>query len=277
MTASMEKLLTGIGGIDFTTSIINQRGGVALSANYPAKVDPRGTVMFDPAFGNGDWKGVPDGLNITKHPELNPDDYKSVNFAELGILFKNGAPYKSRPYDLFLYEEVCYLKAEAALRGFISGVNAKAEYEKGVTASFATWGVSGKATDYLASSDKNIAGTSPKFDDNSGNGNTQLEKIITQKYLALFPDMSQEAWNDKRRLNLPRTDVARDRNELIWPSQSTDVKDVSNYIKRVEYPESENTINETEYKKALQLLGGNDQVNTKIWWDKGMNYCTSAN
>ncbi|MDR1763135.1 MAG: SusD/RagB family nutrient-binding outer membrane lipoprotein [Dysgonamonadaceae bacterium] len=286
MTTSMEKLLTGIGGMDFPTTLTNKRGGTPLSAVHPAKVDPRGPVMFDPAFGSkengvylagsGDWKGRPDGLNISNHAELNPIEYQSTNFAELGILYSGSSPYKSRPYDLFLYEEICFLKAEAALRGFISG-DAKSLYEEGVRASFATWGVSSQADNYLSSTEKNLAGTSAKYDDNTGAGNTQLEKIITQKYLALFPDMSQEAWNDKRRLNLPRTDVALDRYTAVWPTQSTDVKNVANYIKRVQYPNSEIQGNDAEYKKGLQLLGGADRVDTKIWWDKGVNYCTSAN
>ena len=277
MSSSMEKLLSGIGGIDFPASVTNDRSGKALSANHPAMVDPRGTQMFDPAFENGDWRGMPDGMDITKHPELDPTKYRSVVFAEMGFLKNNGTVRTARPYDLFLYEEVCFLKAEAAFRGFVSGLDAKTEYEKGVNASFATWGVADKADAYLSSTEKNVAGTSARFDDTSGAGNTALEKIITQKYIALFPDMSQEAWNDKRRLNLPRTDVALDRNELIWPSHSTDIKDVTNYIKRVEYPESEKTLNEVEYNKALTLLGGTDQVSTKIWWDLGKNYCTSAN
>lgn len=277
MTTTMEKLLTNLGGQDFPTNIKNQRGGVALSADHPAKVDPRGTLMFDPAFNNGAWKGRPDGLNITKHPELTATDYQSVKFSELGILYNNGAPYITRPYDVFLYEEVCFLKAEAAARGFATGLNARKEYEAGITSSFAKWGTTDKLTAYLQSNDKNLAGTSVNYADNAGAGNTALEKILTQKYLALFPDMAQEAWNDKRRLNLPRTDVAMDRNELLWPTRSTDVKNPANYIKRVEYPESENTVNGAEYQKALQLLGGADAVNTKIWWDLGKNYCTSTN
>jgi hypothetical protein len=274
MTKSMEKLLTGIGGIDFPTGIVNKRGGKPLSSVHPAQVDPRGTVMFDPAYENGDWKGRVDGLNISKMPELEAEN-KSVVCAELGILYNNGRPYETRPYDIFLYEEVCFLKAEAAARGFISG-DAKAEYEKGVRASFATWQAADKVEAYLASTAKNLAGTSAKFDDAEGDGNTVLEKIITQKYLALFPDMSQEAWNDKRRLNLPRTDVALNRNETIWPSYSPDVKNPANYIKRVQYPNSEIQVNKTEYDKALGLLGGPDRVNTSIWWDKNKNYCTSA-
>ncbi len=277
MTTTMEKLLTNLGGQAFPANVKNQRGGVALSAVHPAKADPRATLMFDPAFGNGDWKGRPDGLNITKHPELPADNYQSVKFSELGTLYKGGTPDITRPYDVLLYDEVCFLKAEAALRGFASGLNARSLYEEGITVSFARWGTSDKLAAYLLSNDKNLAGTSVNYADNSGAGNTELEKIITQKYLSLFPDVAQEAWNDKRRLNLPRTDVAMDRNELIWPTRSTDVKNVANYIKRVEYPESENTINNAEYQKALQLLGGTDAVNTKVWWDKGKNYCTSSN
>src|SRR5690606_12356809 len=100
---------------------------------------------------------------------------------------------------------------------------------------------------------------------------------ITQKYLALFPDMSQEAWNDKRRLNLPRTDVAKDRYTAIWPKNTStfDANDPVNFIKRVQYPSSELQTNETEYNKGLTLLGGPDLVNTKIWWDTGKNYVTS--
>jgi hypothetical protein len=284
MTCTMEKLLTGIGGIDFPTEIKNQRGGVALSSVHPAKADPRATKMFDPAYESGDWKGRPDGLNVTAHPELTASDYQSVDFSELGILYNGGAPYNTRPYDLFLYEEVCFLKAEATLRGYIQG-DAKAFYEEGVNASLATWGVAGNAAEYLASTEKNLAGTSAKWEDNTGDintsgvgsGNTKLEKIITQKYLALFPDMSQEQWNDKRRLNLPRTEVARDRYTAIWATYNTNVKDVNNYIKRVQYPNNEIQVNEAEYNKGVQLLNGADKVNTKLWWDKSSNYCTSDN
>ena len=115
---------------------------------------------------------------------------------------------------MFLYEEVCFLKAEAALRGYISG-DAKAFYEAGVNASLATWGVAGNAAGYLASTDKNLAGTSANWDDN--------------------------------------------------------------YIKRVMYPDNERMVNEAEYNKGVQLLNGTDKVNTKLWWDKGVNYCTSDN
>lgn len=289
MSSSFGKLVEGIGGIAWEGSIVNQRAvwdnkspeeRVDASYKHPEKIDPRATVMFDPpyarpasaAYGNA-WAGLTPGLSVS---DRGKDEYNRNYYPELGILFKDGAPYKSRPYDLFLYEEVCFLKAEAFLRDFAQG-DAKAEYEKGVRASFDTWGVSGHAAAYLASTDKNLAGTSAKFDDDiTAAGNTPLEKIITQKYLSLFPDMAMEAWNDKRRLNLPRMDVPASRNELLYDNSDRDIRKPANFIKRVQYPQNEIQVNKTEYDKGVQLLGGPDVVSTPVWWDKNKNYCTSG-
>jgi hypothetical protein len=277
MTASIYKLLANIGGIDFPEGIVNRRAqyntGVATPVStHPDKVDPRGPVMFDPAYEGGAWAGIPYGI---PRESAGTGIYRTVLWAELGTLIKGGAPYKTRPYDLMLFEEICFLKAEVALRGFASG-DAKSEYEKGVRASFATWGVADKADAYLASNDKNLAGTSADYDDQTRDGNTALEKIITQKYLALFPDMSMESWSDKRRLNLPRMDVSLYRDELLYSSSNKNILDPANFIKRIQYPQSETQVNKAEYDKGVQLLGGSDRCNTKIWWDANKNYCTSS-
>jgi len=270
MTKTFEKLVTGIGGMDFPTDIMNQRGSTPLSKVHPAKADPRAPVMFDPAFETGDWTGITFGL-----PNSNYSATLAKSCAEMGFLMKDGAAYKNRPYDVMLFEEVCFLKAEAMERGFIAG-NAKEEYEKGVRASFATWGVATVVDTYLASTEKNLAGTSANYDDVAGDGNTRLEKIITQKYIAAFPDVAMESWNDKRRLNLPRFDVGEFRNEAFYSASNKDIKDPKNFIRRVQYPEQENQINNTEYKKGVEMLGGPDNVTTPVWWDLLKNYCTSA-
>jgi hypothetical protein len=266
MTSSMEKLLTGIGGIDWPATI--------PAAIKPAKVDPRGPVMFDVASA-GSWKGVPPGL----HPNnVNQEPNKSTEISILGVytVGPEGARKLTRKYDLLLYDEVCFLKAEAALRGFGPG-SAKAEYEKGVTSSFTRWGVTGVSA-YLASTDKNTAGTSANFDDVAGAGNTQLEKIITQKYISLFPDVSIEGWSDKRRLNLPRFDVCAYRDPATYGSAPTDIKNPASFIKRVRIPASEAVNNTVEYNKGVALMGaGGDRTNTPLWWDTNSNKCTSPN
>jgi hypothetical protein len=286
MTSSFEKLVEGIGGIAWEGAKDNQRAlfsgeSKRVDGNYrhPSHVDPRATRMFDPpytkpeaaSYGNA-WKGLTVGLSPGEGKKA---ENNRPYYPELGILFKAGKPYMSRPYDVFLYEEVCFLKAEAFLRGFAVG-DARAAYEEGVQASFATWGVAQHAGAYLSSTAKNLAGTSAKFDDDiTAAGNTPLEKIITQKYLALFPDMAMEAWNDKRRLNLPRMDVPAYRTELLYNNSDTDIRKPHNFIKRVQYPQNEIQINKAEYEKGVQLLGGKDVVSTPIWWDTNANYCTS--
>ncbi|RPH32163.1 MAG: SusD/RagB family nutrient-binding outer membrane lipoprotein [Bacteroidales bacterium] len=265
MTSSFEKLVTNIGGIDWPLSV--------SATTKPAKIDPRAVVMFDPSS-SGIWKGVTPGL----HPNnVNQSPNAKTEIAILGefIVGKPAARNISRDYDLMLYEEVCFLKAEAALRGFATG-NAKTEYEAGIHVSFTRWGVSG-AEAYILSNDKNTAGTSANFDDISGTGNTQLEKIITQKYISLFPDVSIEAWSDKRRLNLPRFDVLAYRDPLIFGSLPSDITDPRSFIKRVKIPNAESTNNAVEYEKGVILMGtGGDRTSTNLWWDINKNYCTSA-
>lgn len=266
MTSSFEKLATNIGGIDWPVDV--------SATTFPAKVDPRAVVMFNPSS-DGIWKGVPPGL----HPnDVNIAPNQKSEIAILGEYIVGPASSRniSRPYDLMLFEEVCFLKAEAISRGFIGG-SAKSEYELGVKSSFDRWQVAG-ADDYLASTEKNIAGTSANYDDVVGAGNTPLEKIITQKYLALFPDMSIEAWSDKRRLNLPRFDVLAYRDPAIYAALPSDVLDSRSFIKRVKIPNIESINNADEYNKGVALMGaGGDKTSTNLWWDKNMNYCTSTN
>ena len=80
-----------------------------------------------PGIENGDWKGLVYGA---KAEEANTGIYQSKQCAEMGFIIKDGAPYKSRPYDMFLSEEVDFLKAELFARNLVAG-DAKAAYEAG--------------------------------------------------------------------------------------------------------------------------------------------------
>lgn len=277
MSKSYEKLVTNMGGIAWpegvknVTPMLSGKPAIPVSGVHPAKIDPRAPKMFQPGIGNGDWKGLIFGAKVE---DANVGIYESKNCAELGFLVKDGAMYKSRPYDLFLYEEVCFLKAELYARNIVTG-NAKTEYENGVRASFDKWGVGSQVADYLASMDKNEAGTSAKYDDLQGNGNTALEKIITQKYIAGVPDLALEGWNDKRRLNLPRMDVAVYRDQSVYNNDDKDIKKSQNFIKRMKYPVNETLTNLPEYNRGLDMLGNKDLVSIPLWWDVNKNYCTS--
>lgn len=257
MTTTFAKILTGIGGIAYD--------GAATTA--PAVVDPRGSRFFDPSINGKKWTGVYPGLPSEEHVNIGPNN---SFISEIYVI-----PNDKRKIDIFLYPEVCFLVAEAAERGIVSQ-DAKQWYEAGVKASFAAWSVQG-ADNYLKSNAKNSWGTSANYDDNTGGGNTRLEKIITQKYIANYPDVSYQAWNDKRRLNLPAFDVPkyRDPGAGSFPAGSN-IADAKNFISRQIFPQSEALNNQAKYNAGVQLLGGADKVSTNLWWDLDKNYCTTV-
>lgn len=174
--------------------------------------------------------------------------------------------------------EVAFLKAEAALVGYIPG-NAEQYYKQGIQLSFAQWGLSSEeATAYMESTkqpaafqDKINANYSqsapstitPKWD-NSADEEVKLERIITQKYLAIYPN-GQEAWSEWRRTGYPR---------LLRP-----LSNISNFgvvtsdghkdgVRRWPYPQSELTQNKENVQDAInKYLGGNNMANINVWWD----------
>ena len=151
----------------------------------------------------------------------------------------------------------------------------KANYEAGVTASFTQHGVSGVAN-YLADNTStpadfvdalnaanNIAYASDvKIAYNAtGTNEEKLEQIITQKWIAMFPD-GQEAWSEFRRTGYPR----------IFPvvvNNSGGTIDTNIQIRRVNFVQSEINTNGENVQAAIRLLGGPDNGGTRLWWDTG--------
>ncbi|SHF88900.1 SusD/RagB family nutrient-binding outer membrane lipoprotein [Dysgonomonas macrotermitis] len=257
MTTTMEKMITGIGGFPYTG---------AATGKKPSHVDPRAQTWFDPSNQGSNFQGV----NVAPITW----DENTISWISATIKADN-----RRPLDQLTYVETCFMLAEAVHRGFVSageaGGDDKAWYEKGVKASFARWGVSAKADDYLASTAKNGWGTSAKYDDTSGAGNTKLEKIVTQRYLGLFTDLSFHVWNDKRRLNLPAMDIPEYQNTSVgtWPRDGN-IQNPMNYFQRGMYPQNEEMNNP---KYTLVPLGGENIVTVPLWWaSKKANYCTST-
>lgn len=264
LTTSMEKVLKGIGGMPYTgTATVN-----------PGNVDPRGERMFDPSL-QGKWVGIIPGYEDNASTTTAKENAGTMSTTWI-------IPNDQRKTDILLYAEACFLAAEALERYGIAdptGKTAKTRYEDGVVASFGYLSIAeSKARTYLTSDAKNDWGTSANYDDAAGAGNTKLEKIITQKYIAGYPDISAQAWNDKRRLNLPAFDIpeSRDSGSGTYPSDG-DIQNPSNYISRVIYPQSEKLINETNYNAGVAQLQGGDKTSSALWWaSKRSNYCTSA-
>lgn len=98
-----------------------------------------------------------------------------------------------------------------------------------------------------------------------------LSKIMTQKYIAQMPWQPLEATNDYRRTGLPFIENPYYSTSLTY---MTSFYNENNYnestvkfmYSRVRYPASLKTKNAEGYKKALELLGGDDLPQTPLAW-----------
>ena len=172
--------------------------------------------------------------------------------------------------------EVAFLKAEAkAVFGFDMGPGTAEDfYREGIRLSFEQWGLSGDCEAYLADAtslpasyvdplgkESNTGETGAitvKWDER-GDFETNLEQIITQKWLAIFPS-GFEAWCEFRRTGYPRLMPATN-------NRSGGVIPQGGYANRMPYPVEEYQENNAHINEALTLLGGPDNMATRLWWD----------
>ncbi|SMG49887.1 SusD/RagB family nutrient-binding outer membrane lipoprotein [Arenibacter troitsensis] len=129
------------------------------------------------------------------------------------------------------YAEVCFLKAEAALRGW--GSDAEGNYNRGVQASLDTWGIGDEYADYIDNAEVAYNGT--------------LAQIMEQKWIANFATAS-ESYLDWRRTGLPDLQTG--------PFALSSVIPV-----RFQYPDEERNINEANYNAALSSLETTSHTN----------------
>lgn len=210
----------------------------------------------------GTYKGVPQGTGLT----TKDNRYRMCS--------RSTVSQTTNPI-LMTAAEVWFLRAEAALRG-ISSENAKECYEKGVRISFEQWGVSG-ADMYLQSNavpnnykdpfDENfdmkaLITTTPNWNDASSI-EEQFEKIITQKWLAIYPE-GNEAWTEQRRTGYPRL-------FKVKVNKSGGAIDTNIMIRRLPFPADLQKSNPTQYNSLKSALGGADNGGTRLWWDTGKN------
>ena len=180
--------------------------------------------------------------------------------------------------------EMDFLRAEGALRGWSMGGTPQFFYERGIRNAQ----VEGRYdeerqmyaeyVDQYMKLDKAIAYTyvDPMDDANniasvttigvkwneSDDRETKLEKIITQKYLSLFP-YSNEAWTEMRRTGYPK---------LFPVLNAADYGDGSlndgDLIRRMPLPGRGTTVGLDDINTSgIDAIGGNDVQATRVWWD----------
>ena len=227
--------------------------------------------------------GIRSGVHVGEGQSHSANQY--VAFSRI-----NPDAFFFAPIYLMKLSEVCFLRAEGAIRGWRMGGNAQDFYEKGIR--------HGSCEDRKEKyEDANNDNKNP-YDDKieayiqlehpvsytyvdptgdtpnmasvtkigvkwneSDNLETKLEKIITQKYIAGFP-YSFEAWADLRRTGYPKLFEVLNASDADGSLQQGDI------IRRLPFPNR----TEAETKKdiertGLNALGGSDRVGTRLWWD----------
>lgn len=235
--------------------------GATMDAYLNGFGDPRIGVYFTPNKDNK-YRGLRNG-HYDGNKFKDDDGLSKPNIA-------NGAPY---PW--MTAAEIYFLRAEGALLNWNMGGTAEDLYEQGIRISFDQHAVSNVEA-YIASTNQPAAypgywnqGYSPSISAPStitvawNSNDTQqrkLERIITQKWIAMYP-CGQEAWSEFRRTGYPK--IFPIVNNMSGNVVSTDIQ-----VRRIPFPESEYLGNKAEVDKAIKLLGGGlDNGATRVWWD----------
>ncbi|THV63229.1 SusD/RagB family nutrient-binding outer membrane lipoprotein [Chryseobacterium candidae] len=251
--------------------------GAPLMAYMNGYNDPRLSAYAIPAKDadvQGKYIGIRQGIDLlngkSTYGGFSQPQAKSAN----GDYF-SGTDGKMK---LFTAAETWFLKAEAALRGYAGAGDIQTNYTTGVQQSFGEWGKSASVATYLADNTSTEAPyVDPKNADNNiglghpqlstitiawNNGDTnerKLERIITQKWLSLYPN-GPEAWAEQRRTGYPILFKVR-------KNDSGGAISTEAMIRRIPFTIDTKT-SLYNYQQAAQMLNGPDTGGTKLWWDK---------
>lgn len=270
-------MLTTVNSKNPFTTITNW-GEFRMSASMESILkgydDPRMPAYFSEAIdGDSDGDGVPyEGLRngqakVDKVPALNTGN------SDMAVAFlPEGKGGLNPPIMVMTAAEMYFLRAEGAMVGWEMGGTTQEMYEEGIRMSMKDRiGADDAAIDaYIASTNTPAAADAnspaqtdiPVAFDAAGDMERQLEQIITQKWIALYPD-GWEAFAELRRTGYPKT----------YPLLNTDNPDLAttDIFRRMTFVDGEFSNNEAAVLAAQQLgelsSRGGDKNSTKVWWD----------
>lgn len=196
-----------------------------------------------------EYRGVPNLLpyNSEEWENYNLDAALGDPLGEWGDVSRVGEWFlnNDRPVHLIGYSEICFLKAEAVLKGWWTG-DINELFEEGISAHMAYMNEYSAETNI---SDMDILNYNNQFQ------NIDLEDIITQKYILFTYENVFEAYADYRRTGYP-----------VLLNYFEEGIDLDIFPRRLRYPYSEYTLNRDNYLQAVERQGSDTQL-TRIWWD----------
>lgn len=249
---------------EISESFQDIRMGATMDCYLNGYNDPRISKYFRSASQDGKYHGVRNGMtNIAKD---------SYIVAASGLNFEENSTMQWMDVS-----EAYFLLAEAKLRLGLGNETVQKYYEQGIQTSFQSKGASGVEA-YM--SDEEALPLESYFDpvtkrstnvgsslsrktiawDNAVSDEEKLEKIMIQKWIALYPD-GQEAWSEMRRTGYPGFVRI---SSYAYQSEVAD----GELISRLKFPTTEYSDNSQNTQAAVALLGsGGDSAGTRLWWD----------
>lgn len=247
-----------------TTAWGDSRACADIIAYMNGYNDPRLSKYFTKSnvSGSGDFLGLRTGISISGKDWA--DKYSSTTYVQ------------TAPTLWMSPAEISFLRAEGALRKWDMGGKAQDFYEEGIKLSFAQWMADGSQA-YIEDdihlpgdnddpdptlATKAISTIAIKWNE-LDSFERNLERIITQKWIAMYP-LGLEAWSEQRRTGYPHFFPV-----LVNSSSEPELK--TRLASRIPFPPDEKNNNTQNYNEAIILLGGDDNYSTKLWWDKNPN------
>ena len=200
------------------------------------------------------------------------------------------------PLYLMKMSEVCFLRAEGALRGWNMGGTAQSFYEQGIRTAYledrnfpikkyvnyvddylnvvAPKGISYVDPQGLTPDMPSVTKIGVKWNEGDSK-ETKLEKIITQKYIASFP-YSYESWVDLRRTGYPKLFPILNTEHSDGTIKSGDpkVQTADNIMRRIPWvsddPQTKEDINATGIPALSEDTNNKPATDTqmqRLWWD----------
>ncbi|HEY0652181.1 MAG TPA: SusD/RagB family nutrient-binding outer membrane lipoprotein [Chryseosolibacter sp.] len=187
----------------------------------------------------GQYQGLVYGLTGT---QVNSGPYEKKNISMLGSAMRQ----PTTPAYIVTYAQALFAKAEAAKLGWIPGGDAEAKlnYDLAIDNSVRQW-KNGSTTGLAAM----MATPQVQYDPARA-----LEQIGYQRWVHLFMN-GYEAWAEWRRTGFP----------VLAPIQDSGGRQVP---RREAYPTQEEQNNRDNYNQAVSRLGGTNDLNGRVWWDK---------
>lgn len=213
--------------------------------------DNSSTWITDPAL----QIGLPNGYNSTNLVGAVPAGTLSKftivqqNFSMLNLKYLDWED----PYYLISYAEVELMKAEAAVKGWISS-SASTHFANGVSAAISAWVLfdpsfartDSEIKEYVDGRGFDAASTDDKL------------RLIGEEYWAATYLNDIESWSNWRRTGFP----------ALTPTMDPNAEEGNFIPRRLRYWESEIGANPKNYKEAVARMGP-DLFATRVWWDGG--------